>query len=173
VISLLPVAAAQEKRPIDIKVIANELEQQIGACPKRIQINEESGKHHKQRWTKTEWGPPKDVLADAVPYDSAIYSFIVTVEFSITYSFGPEHQSKSDAENDDSLSPLLFAMPSDRKAHYRNIYLVGNEGIRLKAREIRENPSDAGSAVVWKERPIWPDACWDHVGEGRGDGGSQ
>jgi hypothetical protein len=64
------------------------------ACPRREVVAPFGRKHHKQVWQKQAWGPPTDVFADVKRNnDSILYPYILTVEFSLGITFGPERQS--------------------------------------------------------------------------------
>lgn len=94
----------QSGSEFDIKALAKDMEKRFEACPRREVIAEFERKHHKRVWEKQAWGPPTDVFADVKPNDSILYPYVLTVEFSLSWSFGPERQSKADAEKDTSLT---------------------------------------------------------------------
>lgn len=156
----------------DVKVLAKNIEERLEACPRREVIRESDHKHH--RWQKTAWGPPSDVIADVKPNDSLIYPYILTIEFSLSWGFGPERDSKAEAEKDMKLSHFVvdpekvtpqnykLAMALQRAGKNRNVYLVGKDGIRLKAIQVLAQNLD-GTPGTWEDRPSWPDACWDHI----------
>jgi hypothetical protein len=81
----------------------------------------------------------------------------LTVEFNLGVTWGPDRESKADAEKDTELfrSPALVNLGADTWKN-RNVYLLGKDGIRLKAREVFKGQ--------WQERAILNDACWDWVG---------
>lgn len=156
------IGAAQNDPDFNLKALATDLEKRFEACPRREVVAPFDRKHHKQIWEKSGWGPPVQVFADAKPNDSILYPYIVMVEFYLSFTYGPERQSKAEAESDSNLSPLGLPLAAAQGGRYRNIYLVGRDGLRLKAREFLESQSD-GAGGVWKERPLWPDACWDQI----------
>jgi hypothetical protein len=154
---------AQGSSQFDAKALANDMEQRFRSCPRREVVAAFDRKHHKQVWQKQAWGPPFDVFVDVKPNnESILYPFILTVEFSLRHSFGPERESEADARADAELSQLgsLAALLTGR---YRNVYLASKDGIRVKAREVLDKKLD-GTVGEWKERPSWPDACWDQIG---------
>jgi hypothetical protein len=150
--------SAQTESEVRLKTLASDMEKRFPNCPRREVVARFDRKHHKQVWQKEAWGPPTDVFADAKPNDSVLYPYVISVEFSLRMSFGPERESKVEAENDSTLSPLPY-MP---KAKYRNVFLVGKDEVRLKSREVLSQKLD-GSSGTWEERPSWPDACWDQI----------
>lgn len=149
---------AQTESDVRLKTLGRDMERRFQNCPRREVVAQFDRKHHKQVWQKEAWGPPTDVFADARPNDSVLYPYLMTVEFSLTMSVGPERESKAEAERDSVLSPLPY-MP---KGKYRTAYLVGKDDVRLKSREVLSEKPD-GSSGTWKERPSWPDACWDQI----------
>jgi hypothetical protein len=167
VIFLLPihwatVLAAQSDSQIDIKTLASSMEKRFQACPRREVVAQFDRKHHKQTWQKQAWGPPTEVLTDAKANDenSILYPYIVTVEFTLKRSFGLERQSRADAEEDSDLSS--DGMPDILLVgRYRNTYLVGKD-TRLKKTEFLTN-NFGGAPGEWRERPRWPEACWDRI----------
>ncbi len=154
---------AQNSSEFDIKTLARDMEKRFEACPRREVVIQSDRKHHTQVWEKHAWGPPADVFADVRPNDSLLYPYALTIEFSLSITFGPERQSKADAEKDTDLAQLPLPPLVARRGKYRNVYLAGQDGIRLKARELLDEKLD-GTPVSWKERPSWPDACWDQIG---------
>ncbi len=94
--------------------------------------------------------------------DSILYPYILTVEFSLTQSFGPERPNKADAERDSDLSQLEAPLGGLLKGKYRNTYLAGKDGVRLKTTEVLRTKLD-GTPSTWEERPLWADACWDQI----------
>src|ERR1700736_6006841 len=100
------VMRAQNSSDFDVKALAKDMEERFEACPRREIVAEFDRKHHKQVWEKHGWGPPTDVFADVRPNDSILYPFNLTIEFSLSYAYGPERQTKADAEKDTNLSPL-------------------------------------------------------------------
>ncbi len=153
---------AQSDSESNIKTLAKDMERRFEACPRREIVAEFAGKHHKRVWQKEAWGPPTDVLADVKPNDSVLYPYILTVEFSLSFTYGPERQSKADAEKDANLSQFVTPLMALRRGKYRNVYMAGKDGIRLKTREVLHEKLD-GTPSSWEERPSWPDACWDQV----------
>jgi hypothetical protein len=149
-------AFAQSDSGFDLNAIAKDAERRFSACPRREVVFKS-----KRIWQKEAWGPPSDVIADAKPNDSSLYPYVLTVEFNLSISYGPERKSKTEAEGDTELSPssvLLYLGAATSRN--RNIYLVNKDGIRLKTREILTH----GAPGQWTERATWPNACWDWVG---------
>jgi len=107
-------------------------------------------------------GAPTDVFSDAKQNDSGsiLYPYVLIVEFSLKTTFGPERESKSDAQKDSNLSPLEGIPEALLTARYRNTYLAGKNGIRLSKAELQK-VGDASQR--WEDRPRWPDACWDRI----------
>ena len=138
------------------------MEKRFEACPRREIVAQFDRKHHKSVWEKQAWGPPTDVFADAKPNDSILYPYILTIEFSLSLTFGPERQSRADAEKDTDLAQLALPLLAARRGKYRNVYLASKDGVRLKTRELLDEKLD-GTLSTWKERPSWPDACWDQI----------
>src|SRR5258707_14914289 len=66
---------------------------------------------------------------------ATFYELTGILEFSLSYAYGPERQSKADAERDTNLSQLATPLVALRRGKYRNVYLAGKNGIRLKMRE--------------------------------------
>jgi len=153
---------AQSDSEFNIKALARDLEKRFEACPRREGVAKFDRKHHKQVWEKQAWGPPTDVFADAKPNDSILYPYILTIEFSLSHTFGPERQNKADAERDSDLSQLEAPLRVLLRAKYRNVYLVSKDGIRLKTTEVLHTTLD-GTPSTWEERPLWSDACWDQI----------
>lgn len=153
---------AQSDSGFNVKALAKDMEKRFEACPRREVVGKFDRKHHKQVWEKQAWGPPADVFADVKPSDSILYPYILTVEFSLSQTFGPERQTKADAERDSDLSQLEAPLAALLRAKYRNVYLAGKDGIRLKTTEVSRTKLD-GTPGTWEERPLWPDACWDHI----------
>ena len=155
---------AQGNSQVDIKSLAQTTERRIGECPRREIVAQFDRKHHKQVWQKQAWGPPTDVFADAKANNenSMLYPYILTVEFSLKTSFGPERESKADAAKDSELSQPEGIPAWLLTGRYRNTYLAGKDGTRLKKTEFLDRKLD-GSASEWKERAPWPDACWDQI----------
>lgn len=101
------------------------------------------------------------MFADVKPNnDSLLYPYLLTVEFSLTHTFGPERETREEAERDTNLEPMFGDLLT---SHYRNTFLLGKEGIRIKSREMQSKGLD-GSTARWEDRPSWSDACWDHIG---------
>lgn len=153
---------AQRDSEFNIKTLAKDMERRFEACPRREIVAEFGGKHHKQVWEKQAWGPPTGVFADVKPNDSILYPYILTIEFSLSHTYGPERQNKADAEKDQNLSRLVTPLVALGRGRYRNLYLVGEDGIRLKTREVLNEKLD-GTPIAWEERPSWSDACWDQI----------
>jgi hypothetical protein len=87
------------------------------------------------------------------PSGSILYSYILTIEYSVSFAAGPERQSKADAESDTSLSPMDLIVPTIK---HRNSYAIGKDGIRLMKRE---------DPTIWEERLfLSKDACWNQIG---------
>jgi hypothetical protein len=154
-------AGAQSGSEFDVKALARNLETRFRECPRREVVAQFDRKHHKKVWQKQAWGPPTDVFVDVKPNDSILYPYILIVEFSLRHTFGPERESKPDAESDADLSetPLGALL----KGKYRNVYLVAQDGTRVKSREFLHQNLD-GRPSAWEEKPSWPDACWDQIG---------
>lgn len=147
---------AQSDSEFNIKSLAKEMESRFERCPRREVVAKFDRKHHKQVWEKQAWGPPTDVFADVKPNDSILYPYVLTIEFSLSSTFGPERESRAEAERDTNLSQIS-GLAALLKGKYRKVYLVGRHDIHLKSRELlREG--------TWEERPSWPDACWDQIG---------
>jgi hypothetical protein len=157
------IMSAQSVSDLDVKALAKDTEERFEACPRREIVAEFNRKHHKQVWEKQAWGPPTDVFADVKSNDSILYPYILTIEFSLTYTYGPERQSKADAERDANLSQLATPELALRRGKYRTVYLASKDGILLKTREVLHEKLD-GTLGSWEERALWPDACWDRIG---------
>jgi len=157
-----PLMSAQTGSEVDVKALTKNIEERFEACPRREIVAELDRKHHKHVWQKQAWGPPTDVIADVKPNDSILYPYILAIEFSLSWSFGPDRDSKADAEKDTNLSQFATPVMALGRGKNRNVYLVGKDGIRLKAREVRGEKLD-GTTGTWGDRPSWPDACWDHI----------
>lgn len=151
----------QNSTEFDIKSAAKDIEERFKACPRREVVAQFQRKHHKQVWQKEAMGPPSDVFVDVKQNDSLLWPYILTVEFTLRYSFGPERQSKQQAQEDSQLDVEL-AVGKLLTTRYRNTYLVSRDGIRVKTREFFPVTLD-GMRSSWKERSIWPDACWDQI----------
>jgi hypothetical protein len=147
-------ALAQSDSAFDLNAVAKDVEQRFRACPRREVVL-----RSKRTWQKEAWGPPSDVIADAKASDSSLYPYVLTVEFNLGISYGPERKSKTEAERDAELSPssvlIYLGVGTSRN---RNIYLVNKDGIRLKTREVFTKSGE------WAERTTWANACWDWVG---------
>ena len=99
---------------------------------------------HKSVWQKEAWGPPSEVIADVRSNDSILYPYVLTVEFNLSISYGPERKTKTEAEKDTELSPstVLTQLGADTSRN-RNVYLVDRDG----------NPSeDAGGIAEISQR---------------------
>jgi hypothetical protein len=150
---------AQATPDIDAKMVATKIQERFEACPRREVVGSFERKHHKIVWEKQAWGPPSEVFVDVKPNDSVLYPYILTVEFSLVQTFGPERDNKADAEKDSDLVPLTALLTG----RYRYTYLVSKDSVRLKIREVRDQKLD-GSDPTWKEKPLWAGACWDQIG---------
>jgi len=155
---------AQSDSQSDVKSLASDMERRVASCPRREIVARFDGKHHKQVWQKQAWGPPTDVFADAKANDesSLLYPYVLILEFSLKMTFGPKRESKADAAKDSELSEPEGIPAWLLTSRYRNTYLAGKGGTRLKKSEALDRKLD-GSASEWKERAPWPDACWDQV----------
>src|SRR5229473_1637775 len=151
---------AQGDSGFDVKAFARKMEDRFEACPRREVVARFDRKHHKQVWQKQAEGPPTSIFVDVRRNDSLLYPYLVVVEFSVPRTFGPERQSKEDAQNDSQLEPKLGELLTLRG---RNNYLVGKDDIRIKSREFLPTKLD-GAVATWRERSLSPDACWDQIG---------
>ena len=161
-------AFAQSDSGFDLNAIAKDVERRFRACPRREVVFKS-----KRIWEKEAWGPPSDVIADARPNDSSLYPYVLTVEFNLSISYGPERKSRTEADRDTELLPSSDPLVTNMSRN-RNVYLVSKDGIRLKIREVldKNHFSDtpgkwvtvSGTASQWMERTSWPNACWDWVG---------
>lgn len=150
-------AFAQSDSAFDVNAIAKDVEQRFRACPRREIVSKYKRGLHKTTWQKEAWGPPFDVIADVRSNDSIIYPYVLTVEFNLGVTWGPERKSKAEADRDTELfrSSVVVSLGADTWRN-RNVYLLGKGGIRLKGRETFKGH--------WQERTILADACWDWVG---------
>ena len=164
ILSCWPMAMAQSDSQLEIRSLVSELEKRIAVCPRREVVAQFDEKHHKQVWQKQGWGPPTDVFGDAKTNDdrSVLYPYVLVIEFSVKHTFGPERQTRADAAKDSELSDAEGVPAWLLTGRYRNTYLAGKDGTRLKKTEFLDKKLD-GSASEWKERASWPDACWDQV----------
>lgn len=153
---------AQTDSEFNVRALAKDLEKRFEGCPRREVVSKFDRKHHKQVWQKQAWGPPTDVLADVKPNDSILYPYIFTVEFSLGHTFGPERQTKADAEGDSDLSQPEAPLAALLTGKYRNVYFASKDGIRLKTTEVLHRKLD-GTSSTWEDRPLWPNACWDQI----------
>jgi len=161
-------AFAQSDSAFNLNTIAKDVEQRLGACPRREVVFKT--KHH---WQKEAWGPPSDVIADVKPSDSSLYPYVLTVEFNLRIWYGPERKSRTEADRDTELFPSSDPLVTNMSRN-RNVYLVSRDGIRPKIREVLDKNhfsdipgkwvSVSGTASQWVERTSWPNACWDWVG---------
>jgi hypothetical protein len=141
-----------------------DLERRFEACPRREVVGAFERGHHKQIWQKQAWGPPTQVMADARANDSLLYPYVVTVEFYLRFTYGSEHHSKAEAENDSNLSPLGIPLAAAQSAKYRNVYFVNKDGARLKSTEVFDTTQQSvGGPGKWIATPVWGDACWDQI----------
>src|SRR6266516_3397625 len=143
-------AAAQTNSQFDITTLASNMEKRFQTCPKREIVAQFDRKHHKQTWQKQAWGPPTDVFGDAKRNDdgSVLYPYVLTIEFSLRTAFGPERQNKADAVKDTDLSSLQGVPAMLLTGRYRNTYIAGKDGIRLRKAEFL---SIGGTPREWKE----------------------
>jgi hypothetical protein len=148
---------------MDVKVVAKELENRFEACPRREMVIPFQQEKHKPVWAKLGFGPPTQVFADIKPYDSVLYPNTITIEFRLDFTYGPMRKSKAEATKDTNLVTLAVGVPSLRGSRYRYIYLVGSDGIRVKSREVFQDPMN-GTNGSWSDAPTYPDACWDRIG---------
>jgi hypothetical protein len=149
-------AFAQSDSGFDLNAIAKDAEQRLRACPRREVVFKS-----KRIWRKEAWGPPSDVIADAKPNDSSLYPYVLTVEFGLSISYGPERKSKTEADRDTELLPSYDPLVTNTSRN-RNVYLVSRDGIRLKIREVvygnhfSDTPgmwvSSRGTPLRWVER---------------------
>jgi hypothetical protein len=153
-------AFAQSDSTFDLNAIAKDVERRFSACPRREVVFKS-----KRIWRKEAWGPPSDVIADVRPNDSVLYPYVLTLEFNLGISYGPERKSKTEAEGDTELSPssVLIQLGADTSRN-RNVYLVNKDGIRLTTRETLTKRFPGGTPGQWVERPTWANACWDWIG---------
>lgn len=156
-------ARPQANGDFNIRKFAADLEQRYKACPRREVVASFERKHHKVVWQKQAWGPPIQVIADAKANDSLLYPYIVNVEFTLKFTYGPEHKSEAEAVSDSNLSPLGIPLAAAQGARYRNVYLVNSDGGRLRATEVLQEPPAQGDSEKWIARPVWSDACWDQI----------
>ena len=163
-LSCSTLTVAQESS-FDVSGVTKEVEQKITACPRREVVAQFKRGFHKTVWEKEAWGPPSDVIADVKSNDSILYPYVLTVEFSLSISYGPEHKNKTEAETDTALSPSATLIQLGRNTNRnRNIYLVNKDGLRLKAREVLNKKLLDDAPAHWVERPAWDNACWDWIG---------
>lgn len=146
--------SGQSDSEVDVRAVAKNVEEGFKACPRREVVAQFDRKHHKKVWQKQAWGPPTNVFVDVKPNDSLLYPYLVVVEFSLPHTFGPERQSKEDAQNDAQLEAKLGELLT---LTCRDTYLVGKDNVRVKSREFLPIGS------TWRERSLWSDACWDHI----------
>lgn len=66
-----------------------------GEVQRREIVSELERKHHKLVWEKQAWGPPTDVFADEKPNDSILYPYVLTVEFSLSFTYRPIGRARS------------------------------------------------------------------------------
>lgn len=123
-------------------MIAKKITDVLSSCPRREIVAQ-----FKKHWVKEAWGPPTDVSFDVERTNSIVNPFKITIEFSLSFAYGPERNLKADAQADTELKPLF-------QGRYRNSYSLGQQGAILRTAEVRHG-SD------WAQRPRWPDACWD------------
>jgi len=83
---------AQSGSEFDVKALAKKMEERFEACPRREIVAKFDRKHHKQVWQKEAWGPPTDVFAVVKPNDSILYPYLLTIEFSLSFAYGPERR---------------------------------------------------------------------------------
>lgn len=150
--------SGQSHSEFDIKAVAKDMEKRFEACPRLEVVARFDRKHHKQVWRKQVMGPPSDVIADIKPNDSLLWPYILTVEFSLGHTVGPERLTEKEAQEDSQLETTPGELSTTT---YRNTYLVSRDDIRVKAREFL--PRLFGRPLSWKERSLWPDACWDQI----------
>lgn len=152
-LSLPAIVSAQQEPGFDIKRVAQDMEARFKACPRMETIASHKGKHGKVTWQKRAVGPPYEVFVDVKSSDSILYPYTLTVEYSVSFTAGPERQSRADAEKDADLTPMDLLVPTNK---HRNIYAVGKGGIRLQKRE---------APTTWEERLfLSQDACWNQIG---------
>ena len=165
ILSCPALSFAQSDSAFDLNHIARDVEQHFSACPRREVVAEFKRGFHKTIWQKEAWGPPSDVIADTRPNDSSLYPYVLTVEFNLSITYGPERKSSAEAEKDTDLSPssVLIQLGADTSKN-RNVYLVNKDGIRLKIRETLVKKFLDGTPGHWVERTTWANACWDWIG---------
>ncbi|MBI3609472.1 MAG: hypothetical protein HY204_02075 [Nitrospirae bacterium] len=155
---------AQAHSASDPNHIAKDVEQRFRACPRREVVARFKRRFHKAVWQKQAWGPPSDVIADVRPNDSILYPYVLTVEFNLSISMGPERESKTESESDTELSQSsLLVYLGAATSRNRNVYLIGKDSIRLKTREILTKKFSDGTPGQWVERSTWANACWDWI----------
>jgi len=157
------IVTAQSGSKPDVKALAKELEKRFEACPMREMVTPFEQEGRKPAWAKTGFGPPANVFADIKPNDSVLYPYLITIEFRLDFTYGPMRKSKPEALKDTNLVPLPVGVPSLRGSRYRYVYLVGDDGVRIKTREVFHDPLD-GTQGTWGDAPTYADACWDRIG---------
>ena len=83
---------------------------------------------------------------DVKKNDSLLYPYLVVAEFALWLRYSPDFRTKAEAEQSVANAPLI-------KSRNRNVYLLGDEGLRLRTTEVLNGH--------WTDRPRWDDACWD------------
>jgi len=135
----------------DAKAVAQALAWDMERCPARVVV----ANFGKDGWGKTTWGPPVNVDYDVLKTSSLRWPYQIVVTFTNPIITTKNRNNKEEVEKDTKPS-LVF------KALYKNTYEMGDDG-SLRISETLAQPTSLSGSNSWKERPQWPDACWDHL----------
>jgi len=130
------------------KDAAREISQQLESCAVRTFVGEFTEQRKHPAWVKETFGPPIEIEMDVKKNDSLLYPYLVVAEFTLWLRYSPDFKTRAEAEQSSADNPLM-------KSRNRNVYLLGDDGLRLKTTEVLSGN--------WTVRPRWEDACWDQL----------
>lgn len=133
----------------DAKATGQALASDIEKCPARVVV----ANFGKDGWGKTAWGPPINVDYDVLKTSSLRWPYQIVVSFTITIITTKNSKNKEEVEKDTKPSLVI-------KTLYKNNYEMGDDG-SLRLSETLVQPTSLNGSSAWRERPRWPDACWD------------
>lgn len=130
----------------DAKATAQALVWGLQQCQPRVLVTK-----FKSGWGKNMWAPPEEVEYDVLKTNSLKWPYQIVISYTVQMGGTKSHKKREDAEQD--VTPIMVL-----KGKYKNTYQMGDDG-SLRLSETLVQGIDGG----WKERPRWPDVCWDHL----------
>ena len=135
----------------DAKTMAQALTWGLKNCSPRVVV----ANFGKDGWGKTTWGPPSNLDYDVLRTNSLRWPYQMVISYTIPIITTKNRKTRQEAEQDTKPSLVL-------KTSYKNVYEMGDDG-SLRLSETLLLPFSLNGGGSWKERPRWPDACWDQL----------